>query len=62
MNFPILSENRSNPSVRYRSYYYTQKTAGNVSAIFVCCQSQISIIRTEHPLANLFNFMLDFHI
>ncbi len=27
MNFP-----RSNPSVRYRNYYYTQKTAGKVSA------------------------------
>jgi hypothetical protein len=32
MNFPILSENRSNPSVRYQNYHYTQKTAGKVSA------------------------------
>ena len=62
MNFPILIENRSNPSVRYRNYYYAQKTAGKVSAIFVCCQSQISIIRTEHPLANLMYFMLGFYI
>jgi hypothetical protein len=36
MNFPILSENRSNPSVRYRNYYCTQKTAGKVSALFRC--------------------------
>jgi len=28
MNLPILSENRSNSFVRYRNYYYTQKTAG----------------------------------
>jgi len=32
MNFSILSENKSNPSVRYRNYYYTQKTADKVSA------------------------------
>jgi hypothetical protein len=34
MNFSILSENRSNSSVRYRNYYYThtQKTADKVSA------------------------------
>jgi hypothetical protein len=30
MNFPILSENRSNP--RYRNYCYTKKTADKVSA------------------------------
>ncbi len=53
MNFPILIENRSNPSVRYRNYYYAQKTAGKVSAIFVCCQSQISIIRTERFIPRL---------
>ncbi len=34
MNFPILSENRSNPSVRYRNYYYTQKTAGKTERSF----------------------------
>jgi len=34
MNFSILSENRSNPSVRYRNCYCTQKTAGKVSALF----------------------------
>jgi hypothetical protein len=32
MNFSILSENKSNPSVRNRNYYYTQKTADKVSA------------------------------
>ena len=32
MNFPFLSKNRSNPSVRYRNFFYTQKTAGKVSA------------------------------
>ena len=33
MNFSILSENRSNSSVRYRNYYYTHtKTADKVSA------------------------------
>jgi len=36
MNFPILSENRSNPSVRYGNYYYTQKTVSKVSAMFRC--------------------------
>jgi len=36
MNFLILSENRSNPSVRYRNYYCTQKTAGKVSVMFRC--------------------------
>ena len=47
MNFPILSENKSNPSVRYRNYYYTQKTAGKVSAMFRCstinCYASISL-------------------
>jgi hypothetical protein len=47
MNFPILSENRSNPSVRYRNYHYTQKTAGKVSAMFRCstvnCYASISL-------------------
>ena len=44
------------------------KTAGKVSAIFVCCQSQISIIQTElfipslSTLANFLYFMLGFHI
>jgi len=47
MNFPILSEKRSNPSVRYRNYYFTQKTAGKVSAMFRCstvdCYASISL-------------------
>ncbi len=42
-----LNENRSNPSVRYRNYYYTQKTAGKVSAMFRCstvnCYASISL-------------------
>ena len=35
MNLPILSENRSNSFVRYRNYYYTQKTAGDAKELLL---------------------------
>ena len=34
MNLPILSENRSNPALRYKNNHYVLKTAGKVSAMF----------------------------
>ena len=36
MNTPILSDNRTQPALRYNNFHYYLKTPGKVSALFRC--------------------------